>query len=128
MHPIRNIILVTLLGIVSSNAYCAWEKIAGKGNEGLYVNLENLRFSPQSQTYRLWELSNVRDKQRTFSRVDLLELDCRNKRNRNLISLAYPKFFGQGDLLMGSLHEKGEWVNFESNPTDFEEVLCHKLK
>lgn len=48
MHPIRNIILVTLLGIVSSNAYCAWEKIAGKGNEGLYVNLENLRFSPQS--------------------------------------------------------------------------------
>ena len=49
MHPIRNIILVTLLGIVSSNAYCAWEKIAGKGNEGLYVNLENLRFSPQSE-------------------------------------------------------------------------------
>ena len=41
MHPIRNIILVTLLGIVSSNAYCAWEKIAGKGNEGLYVNLRN---------------------------------------------------------------------------------------
>lgn len=39
MHPIRNIILVTLLGIVSSNAYCAWEKNAGKGNEGLYVNL-----------------------------------------------------------------------------------------
>lgn len=66
MHPIRNIILVTLLGIVSSNAYCAWEKIAGKGNEGLYVNLENLRFSPQSQTYRLWELSNVRDKQKYF--------------------------------------------------------------
>jgi len=119
---------VTLLGIVSSNAYCAWEKIAGKGNEGLYVNLENLRFSPQSQTYRLWELSNVRDKQKVFSRVDLLELDCQNKRNRGLIALVYPKFFGQGDLLMGSLHEKGAWQNFQANPTDFEELLCQKLK
>ena len=128
MHPIRNIILVTLLGIVSSNADCAWEKIAGKGNEGLYVNLENLRFSPQSQTYRLWELSNVRDKQKVFSRVDLLELDCQNKRNRGLIALVYPKFFGQGDLLMGSLHEKGAWQNFQANPTDFEELLCQKLK
>ena len=128
MHPIRNIILVTLLGIVSSNAYCAGEKIAGKGNEGLYVNLENLRFSPQSQTYRLWELSNVRDKQKVFSRVDLLELDCQNKRNRGLIALVYPKFFGQGDLLMGSLHEKGAWQNFQANPTDFEELLCQKLK
>ena len=64
---------------------------------------ENLRFSPQSQTYRLWELSNVRDKQKIFSRVDLVELDCRNKRNRWIIALVYPKFFGQGDLLMGCL-------------------------
>lgn len=127
MHPIRNIILVTLLGIVSSNAYCAWEKIAGKGNEGLYVNLENLRFSPQSQTYRLWELSNVRDKQKIFSRVDLVELDCRNKRNRWIIALVYPKFFGQGDLLMGST-QKAEWQSLQSNPTDFEEALRQKLK
>lgn len=127
MHPIRNIILVTLLGIVSSNAYCAWEKIAGKGNEGLYVNLRKSEIQSSESDIQTMELSNVRDKQKIFSRVDLVELDCRNKRNRWIIALVYPKFFGQGDLLMGST-QKAEWQSLQSNPTDFEEALCQKLK
>lgn len=129
MYSIKNIILAMLLGIFSSNAYCGWSKVFEAYNgDSFYADFDAKYYNPQKQTYKIWTVFNIKSKNGdTFSLLELVDLDCRNKSVRELVSLGCPKLFGQGELKRSLLNDE-KWQDFKTDPLSNFALICNRLK